>query len=89
MTFKIVGISLKGEYEKLKLSKNPDEVEEVFTVPLKVLADPEIAKRQFFRVGKEPSPYDYEMPVFCTQPRVWGFTAIQTNFILIHILRLD
>ena len=71
-----------GALEDLKLKINHDEVAQVFTVPLETLANREIAKRQFFRIGDYPGKFDYEMPVYCTEPRVWGFTAIQTNIIL-------
>ena len=72
-----------GALEDLDLKINPDEVAQVFTVPLETLTSDTIAKRQFFRVDKKgPGKHDYEMPVYCTEPRVWGFTAIQTNVVL-------
>ena len=72
-----------GALEDLNLEINPDEVAQVFTVPIETLVSDTIAKRQFFRLDKkEPGKNDYEMPVYCTEPRVWGFTAIQTNVLL-------
>ena len=72
-----------GALEDLKLEINPDEVAQVFTVPIETLVSDTIAKRQFFRLDKKgPGKNDYEMPVYCTEPRVWGFTAIQTNVVL-------
>ena len=41
----------------------------------------ELVKR--FGDNKKPSPLDYSLPVYLTRPqRVWGFTAMYTNFIL-------
>jgi len=74
-----------GEFEKLELKPNPDEVEAIFTVPIETLLSPAVFKQTYFRFGKshQPTEFDYAMPVFLTKPnRVWGFTALYTNMVL-------
>jgi len=74
-----------GEFNNLEFKKNDAEVEKIFTVPIEVLIDQSVFRKTYFRFGdnKSPSPWDYSLPVYLTRPqRVWGFTAMYTNFIL-------
>lgn len=88
LTVGVVGFL--GEFNELELTINKDEVAHLFTVPIETLLSDEVAKRQYFRVGNQPSKSDYEMPVYLTEShvghRVWGFTAIQTNLTLSILL---
>ncbi|XP_069713408.1 mitochondrial coenzyme A diphosphatase NUDT8-like [Phaenicophaeus curvirostris] len=69
-----------GPLEDLTLTPNPDEVEEVFTLPLDHLLREENQGYTHFRTGGR---YAYTLPVFLNGPhRVWGLTAIVTELTL-------
>ncbi|NXB80906.1 NUDT8 protein, partial [Donacobius atricapilla] len=69
-----------GPLEALTLSPNPDEVEEVFTLPLAHLLREENQGYTHFRTA---SGYGYTLPVFLNGPhKVWGLTAIITELTL-------
>src|SRR5215213_25663 len=63
----------------------PDEVEEIFTVPLKTL----IANETFRKVYWRREGRDYEVPVFAIEgpvPRnIWGATAAMTAALLARL----
>lgn len=62
----------------------PDEVEEIFTVSLKELLDPETFRRTLWRRDGR----DYEVPVFAVGgPRreIWGATAAMTAALLVRL----
>ena len=59
----------------------PDEVEEIFTVPLRELLDPETFRRVLWRRDGR----DYEVPVFAVEGsrrEIWGATAAMTAALL-------
>ena len=63
----------------------PDEVEEIFTVPLSTLADPDTLRTVLWsRDGHE-----YEVPVFAvdtpTPRNIWGATAAMTGVLLARL----
>ncbi|NWS82709.1 NUDT8 protein, partial [Toxostoma redivivum] len=69
-----------GPLEALTLNPNPDEVEEVFTLPLAHLLREENQGYTHFRTA---SGYGYTLPVFLNGPhKVWGLTAIVTELTL-------
>ncbi|XP_064309350.1 mitochondrial coenzyme A diphosphatase NUDT8 [Phalacrocorax carbo] len=69
-----------GPLEDLTLTPNPDEVEEVFTLPLAHLLREENQGYTHFRTAGR---YGYTLPVFLNGPhRVWGLTAIITELTL-------
>lgn len=69
-----------GPLEALRLNTNPDEVEEVFTLPLAHLLREENQGYTHFRTA---SGYRYTLPVFLNGPhKVWGLTAIITELTL-------
>ncbi|NXJ84363.1 NUDT8 protein, partial [Trogon melanurus] len=69
-----------GPLEDLTLTPNPDEVEEVFTLPLAHLLREENQGYTRFRTA---AGYGYTLPVFLNGPhRVWGLTAIITELTL-------
>ncbi|XP_065695098.1 mitochondrial coenzyme A diphosphatase NUDT8 [Patagioenas fasciata] len=69
-----------GLLENLTLTPNPDEVEEVFTLPLAHLLREENQGYTHFRTAGR---YSYTLPVFLNGPhRVWGLTAIVTEMTL-------
>ncbi|NXG76766.1 NUDT8 protein, partial [Baryphthengus martii] len=69
-----------GPLEDLTLTPNPDEVEEVFTVPLAHLLREENQGYTHFRTAGR---YGYTLPVFLNGPhKVWGLTAIITELTL-------
>ncbi|XP_017664917.1 PREDICTED: nucleoside diphosphate-linked moiety X motif 8 [Lepidothrix coronata] len=69
-----------GPLEALTLTPNPDEVEEVFTLPLAHLLREENQGYTHFRTA---TGYGYTLPVFLNGPhRVWGLTAIITELTL-------
>ncbi|NXY65503.1 NUDT8 protein, partial [Callaeas wilsoni] len=69
-----------GPLEALTLTPNPDEVEEVFTLPLAHLLREENQGYTHFRTA---SGYRYTLPVFLNGPhKVWGLTAIVTELTL-------
>ncbi|NXD87927.1 NUDT8 protein, partial [Halcyon senegalensis] len=69
-----------GPLEDFTLTPNPDEVEEVFTVPLAHLLREENQGYTHFRTAGR---YGYTLPVFLNCPhKVWGLTAIITEMTL-------
>ncbi|XP_010294267.1 PREDICTED: nucleoside diphosphate-linked moiety X motif 8, mitochondrial [Phaethon lepturus] len=69
-----------GPLEDLTLTPNPEEVEEVFTVPLDHLLREENQGYTHFRTAGR---YSYTLPVFLNGPhKVWGLTAIITELTL-------
>ncbi|KAM6274284.1 mitochondrial coenzyme A diphosphatase NUDT8 isoform 2-T2 [Porphyrio hochstetteri] len=69
-----------GALEDLMLTPNPDEVEEVFTMPLAHLLREENQGYTHFRTAGR---YGYTLPVFLNGPhKVWGLTAIITELTL-------
>ncbi|KAM4666597.1 mitochondrial coenzyme A diphosphatase NUDT8 isoform 2-T2 [Amazona ochrocephala] len=69
-----------GPLENLTLAPNPDEVAEVFTLPLAHLLREENQGYTHFRTAGR---YGYTLPVFLNGPhRVWGLTAIITELTL-------
>ena len=62
-----------------------DEVESVFTVPLKMLCEKDVACHTQFR--SKSFKNGYTMPVFITSDhRIWGLTAIFTHMALTSLL---
>ncbi|NXG54723.1 NUDT8 protein, partial [Hemiprocne comata] len=71
-----------GPLEDLTLTPNPDEVEEVFTLPLDHLLREDNQGYTHFRTAAT-GRYGYTMPVFLHGPhRIWGLTAVVTEFLL-------
>lgn len=71
-------IGFIDNYRSDKLKLNPDEVEKVFTVPVKHLCSSRCRHHTQFRTNK-----GYSLPVFtCGEERIWGITAIITNLFL-------
>ncbi|XP_075568348.1 mitochondrial coenzyme A diphosphatase NUDT8 [Pelecanus crispus] len=69
-----------GPLEDLTLTPNPDEVEEIFTLPLAHLLREENQGYTHFRTAGR---YGYTLPVFLNGPyKVWGLTAIITELTL-------
>ncbi|KAM9015640.1 mitochondrial coenzyme A diphosphatase NUDT8 [Ara ararauna] len=69
-----------GPLENLRLAPNPDEVAEVFTLPLAHLLREENQGYTHFRTAGR---YGYTLPVFLNGPhKVWGLTAIITELTL-------
>ncbi|XP_064369416.1 mitochondrial coenzyme A diphosphatase NUDT8 [Dromaius novaehollandiae] len=69
-----------GPLEDLTLMPNPQEVEEVFTVPVAHLLQTENQGYTHFR---SKGRYSYTLPVFLNGPyKVWGLTAIITELTL-------
>ncbi|XP_052667985.1 mitochondrial coenzyme A diphosphatase NUDT8 [Harpia harpyja] len=69
-----------GALEGLTLTPNPDEVEEIFTLPLAHLLREENQGYTHFRTAGR---YGYTLPVFLNGPhKVWGLTAIITELTL-------
>ena len=65
-----------GHVKPEELRTNPDEVDSVFIIPLERLLDPVLRGSTKFRMG-------YVLPAFLGgQYRVWGVTAIITEYIL-------
>lgn len=72
----VIGFVDNFKPDNLKL--NPDEVEKVFTVPIKHLCSPQCKRHTQFRTNK-----GYSVPVFtCGEERIWGITAVITNLFL-------
>ena len=68
-----------------ELTLSPDEVEEIFTVPLETLLAPETLQRAtLHREGR-----DYEVPVFAvensSERKLWGATAAMTAALLARL----
>ncbi|KAG8002203.1 Nucleoside diphosphate-linked moiety X motif 8 [Nibea albiflora] len=71
-----------GPIEKLSFKPNPGEVEEIFTLSLSHLYNPQNRGYTHFRTGDK---YGYTLPVFRNgKHRVWGLTAIALD----HTLKL-
>ncbi|KAH8274835.1 hypothetical protein KR026_008702 [Drosophila bipectinata] len=74
----VVGVIADFDVAELRL--NHDEVEEVFTVPLNSMIQPQATRHTQFRSG-------YSIPAFQVEPRrVWGITAYLTNLFLHSLL---
>ncbi|NXX79812.1 NUDT8 protein, partial [Urocolius indicus] len=66
-----------GPLEDLTLNPNPDEVQEVFTLPLTHLL---CQDNQGYTHFRSAGRYSYTLPVFLNGPhRVWGLTAVITE----------
>lgn len=75
-------IGFIDNYRPDKLKINPDEVEKVFTVPIKHLCSSQCKHHTQFRT--DPG---YSLPVFtCGEERIWGITAIITHLFLHALL---
>ncbi|XP_070827261.1 mitochondrial coenzyme A diphosphatase NUDT8 isoform X1 [Chaetodon trifascialis] len=71
-----------GPLEELSFKPNPAEVEEIFTLSLSHLCNPQNRGYTHFRTGDK---YVYTLPVFRNgKHRVWGLTAIALD----HTLKL-
>ncbi|RVE64365.1 hypothetical protein OJAV_G00125240 [Oryzias javanicus] len=71
-----------GPLEELTFKPNPEEVEEVFTLSLSHLCNPQNRGYTHFRAGDK---YGYTLPVFRNgKHRVWGLTAVALD----HTLKL-
>ncbi|XP_074854268.1 mitochondrial coenzyme A diphosphatase NUDT8 isoform X2 [Carettochelys insculpta] len=69
-----------GPLEHVCLSPNPQEVEDVFTIPLAHLLQ---AQNQGYTHFRHQGRYSYTLPVFLNgRYRVWGLTAIITDLTL-------
>ncbi|NWJ05112.1 NUDT8 protein, partial [Crypturellus undulatus] len=69
-----------GPLEDVTLTPNPQEVEEVFTIPLDHLLQVE---NQGYTHYRAKGRYSHTLPVFLHGPhRVWGLTAIITELTL-------
>lgn len=67
-------------FKRSNLRLNSNEVEKVFTVPLKQLCSVKCKKHTQFRTG-------YSIPVYtCGEERVWGITAVITNLFLYSLM---
>nr|XP_057936917.1 nucleoside diphosphate-linked moiety X motif 8 isoform X2 [Doryrhamphus excisus] len=63
-----------GPFEELSFKPNPEEVEEIFTMSLSHLCNPQNRGYTHFRTGDK---YGYTLPVFRNgKHRVWGLTAV-------------
>ncbi|XP_061781555.1 mitochondrial coenzyme A diphosphatase NUDT8 isoform X1 [Nerophis lumbriciformis] len=63
-----------GPFEELSFKPNPGEVEEIFTLSVPHLCDPQNRGYTHFRTGDK---YGYTLPVFRNgKHRVWGLTAV-------------
>lgn len=69
-----------------ELQHNQCEVSKVFTVPLEFLCDHQNYRYTMYRYSEAVSAGEkrliYPRPVFLTQPRVWGLTAVATELFL-------
>ncbi|XP_034724027.1 nucleoside diphosphate-linked moiety X motif 8 isoform X2 [Etheostoma cragini] len=71
-----------GALEELSFKPNPGEVEEIFTLSLSHLCNPQNRGYTHFRTGDK---YGYTLPVFRNgKHRVWGLTAVALD----HTLKL-
>lgn len=71
-----------GPLEELSFKPNPGEVEEIFTLSLSHLCNPQNRGYTHFRTGDK---YGYTLPVFRNgKHRVWGLTAVALE----HTLKL-
>ncbi|XP_070762515.1 mitochondrial coenzyme A diphosphatase NUDT8 [Enoplosus armatus] len=75
-----------GPLEELSFKPNPGEVEEIFTLSLSHLCNPQNRGYTHFRTGDK---YGYTLPVFRNgKHRVWGLTAIALDYTLKLIVPL-
>ncbi|XP_029026259.1 nucleoside diphosphate-linked moiety X motif 8 [Betta splendens] len=73
-----------GPLEEITLKPNPGEVDEIFTMSLSHLCNPQNRGYTHFRTGNK---YAYTLPVFCNgKHRVWGLTAVALDQTLKLIL---
>uniref|UniRef100_A0A3Q4M3K7 Uncharacterized LOC102785037 n=1 Tax=Neolamprologus brichardi TaxID=32507 RepID=A0A3Q4M3K7_NEOBR len=71
-----------GPLEELNFKPNPGEVDEIFTLSLSHLCNPQNRGYTHFRTGDK---YGYTLPVFRNgKHRVWGLTAVALD----HTLKL-
>ncbi|XP_045930015.1 nucleoside diphosphate-linked moiety X motif 8 isoform X1 [Micropterus dolomieu] len=71
-----------GPLEEMSFKPNPGEVEEIFTLSLSHLCNPQNRGYTHFRTGDK---YGYTLPVFRNgKHRVWGLTAVALD----HTLKL-
>ncbi|XP_054883968.1 nucleoside diphosphate-linked moiety X motif 8 isoform X2 [Poeciliopsis prolifica] len=71
-----------GPLEELAFKPNPEEVDEIFTLSLSHLSNPQNRGYTNFRTGNK---YGYTLPVFRNgKHRVWGLTAVALD----HTLKL-
>ncbi|XP_058655822.1 nucleoside diphosphate-linked moiety X motif 8 isoform X1 [Onychostoma macrolepis] len=69
-----------GPLEALSFRPNPSEVEEIFTLTLEHLCQPQNRGYTHFRTGDR---YGYTLPVFLSpKHRVWGLTAVALDHTL-------
>jgi nudix motif 8 len=69
------------------VTKNPDEVEKIFTISLDRLRDPNLVRHTQFRVRGTAG---YSMPVYLGgDMKFWGMTATVTHFLLCSLLPKD
>lgn len=69
-----------GPLEELTFKPNPAEVEEIFTLSLSHLCNPQNRGYTHFRTGDK---YGYTLPVFRNgKHRVWGLTAVALSYTL-------
>lgn len=70
----VIGIIRNFSLYELKL--NEREVEEAFTIPIKILCSKDVMKYTQFKMG-------YSLPVFLLEStRIWGLTALITKHFL-------
>uniref|UniRef100_A0A1A8N9Q4 Nudix (Nucleoside diphosphate linked moiety X)-type motif 8 n=1 Tax=Nothobranchius rachovii TaxID=451742 RepID=A0A1A8N9Q4_9TELE len=76
-----------GPLEELTFRPNPEEVEEIFTLSLSHLCDPQNRGYTHFRSGDQ---FGYTLPVFCNgKHRVWGLTAVALDQALKLVVPLE
>ncbi|KAK9506700.1 hypothetical protein O3M35_008587 [Rhynocoris fuscipes] len=72
-----------GDIDVKKLKPNPNEVDVVFSIPLKHFCDPINCRSTQFRYQNQT----YVLPVYINaQYRVWGITALITHILLVSLL---
>lgn len=73
-----------NDFDPAQLRINPDEVDEVFTVPLEVLSYPSNMRHTQFKSGKKNG---YSVPAFLGgRYRIWGITGVVTHMFLMSLL---
>ncbi|XP_036618249.1 nucleoside diphosphate-linked moiety X motif 8 [Trichosurus vulpecula] len=78
-------IAQVGALESLDLTPNPQEVDDVFTMPLAHLLQPQ---NQGYTHFCHQGRYSYTLPIFLHGPyRIWGLTAIFTELTLEMLVR--
>lgn len=77
-----------GDFDDLNFQKSDDEVQSIFTLTLEELVESSMrTKFRFNRNAAEPTIYDYELPSYRVEPRLWGMSAMFTNFVMAIITR--